>query len=80
MNKKKIKKNPKKVLTNVCSHAIIKVQKRDMKGNTNMNKYNLNRIERHYMTEVMLTFEDKHGREMTAEEFAQAVEKMRKKA
>ena len=45
-----------------------------------MNKYNLNRIERHYMTEVMLTFVDKHGREMTAEEFEQAIEKMRKKA
>ena len=44
-----------------------------------MNKYNLTRIERHYMTEVMLTFEDKHGREMTAEEFAVAVEKMRAK-
>ena len=42
-----------------------------------MNNYNLNRIERHYMTEVMLTFEDKHGREMTAEEFAKAVAKMR---
>lgn len=42
-----------------------------------MNTYNLNRIERHYMTEVMLTFEDKHGREMTAEEFAEAVAKMR---
>ena len=42
-----------------------------------MKNYNLNRIERHYMTEVMLTFEDKHGREMTAEEFAAAVEKMR---
>ena len=42
-----------------------------------MNKYNLNRIERHYMTEVMLTFECKHGREMTAEEFAEAIEKMR---
>lgn len=42
-----------------------------------MNKYNLNRIERHYMIEVMLTFQDKHGREMTNEEFAQAVEKMR---
>ena len=42
-----------------------------------MNKYNLNRIEKHYMTEVMLTFEWKHGREMTADEFAAAVEKMR---
>jgi hypothetical protein len=42
-----------------------------------MNKYNLNRIERHYMTEVMLSFEDKHGREMTAEEFEKAVELMR---
>ena len=42
-----------------------------------MNTYNLNRIERHYMIEVMLTFEDKFGREMTAEEFAEAVEKMR---
>jgi hypothetical protein len=29
------------------------------------------------MIEVMLTFEDKHGREMTAEEFAVEVEKMR---
>ena len=42
-----------------------------------MNKYNLNRIERHYMTEVMLTFEWKNGREMTEEEFAKEVEKMR---
>lgn len=42
-----------------------------------MNIFNLNRIERHYMTEVMLTFEDKHGRKMTAEEFAEAVAKMR---
>ena len=45
-----------------------------------MNKYNLNRIERHYMTEVMLSFEDKHGREMTAEELELAVKKMRKQA
>lgn len=45
-----------------------------------MNKYNLNRIERHYMTEVMLTFMDKHGREMTDEEFELAVKKMRKQA
>ena len=44
-----------------------------------MEKYNLNRIERHYMTEVMLTFLDKHGRNMTAEEFAAAVERMRAK-
>ena len=43
------------------------------------NKYNLNRIERHYLTEVMLTFEAKNGREMTEEEFAEAVEKMRAK-
>lgn len=43
----------------------------------NYNIYNLNRIERHYMTEVQLTFEERHGREMTAEEFAQAVERMR---
>ena len=42
-----------------------------------MNKYNLTRIERHYMIEVCLTFEDKYGREMTAEEFAIEVEKMR---
>ena len=45
-----------------------------------MNKYNLNRIERHYMTEVMLSFEWKNGREMTDEEFENAVNKMRKKA
>ena len=44
-----------------------------------MNKYNLNRIELHYMIEVCLTFEDKYGREMTAEEFEKAVEKMRNK-
>ena len=43
----------------------------------NYNIYNLNRIERHYMIEVMLTFEERHGREMTAEEFGQAVERMR---
>lgn len=42
-----------------------------------MNKYNLNRIEIHYMTEACLSFEDKHGREMTAEEFENAVKKMR---
>lgn len=42
-----------------------------------MNKYNLNRIERHYLIEVMLTFEEKHGREMTDAEFAVEVEKMR---
>lgn len=45
-----------------------------------MNKYNLNRIERHYMIEAMLTFEFTHGREMTAEEFELAVKKMRKQA
>ena len=54
-------------------------RKKEISEITTMNKYNLNRIERHYMTEVMLTFEDKHGREMTAEEFAAAVEKMRAK-
>jgi hypothetical protein len=42
-----------------------------------MSKYNLNRIERHYMTEVMLTFEWKNGREMTNAEIAAEVEKMR---
>lgn len=45
-----------------------------------MNKYNLNLIERHYMTEVMLSFEWKNGREMTDEEIEKAVNKMRKKA
>ena len=45
-----------------------------------MNKYNLNRIERHYMIEAMLSFQDRHGREMTAEEFELAVKKMRKQA
>ena len=45
-----------------------------------MNKYNLNRIKRHYMTEVMLTFENQHGRAMTAEEFENTVNKMREKA
>jgi hypothetical protein len=29
------------------------------------------------MIEVMLTFQDKYGREMTAEEFEKEVEKMR---
>jgi hypothetical protein len=42
-----------------------------------MKKYNLNRIERHYITEVMLTFEWKNGREMTNEEIENAIEKMR---
>ena len=42
-----------------------------------MNKYNLSRIERHYMIEVMLTFMDKYGREMTDEEYKKEVEKMR---
>lgn len=45
-----------------------------------MNKYNLNRIERHYMTEVMLSFEWKNGREMTDEEFELAVKQLRKQA
>ena len=44
-----------------------------------MNNYNLNRIERHYMTEVMLTFEWKNGREMTDAEIEVAIEKMRAK-
>ena len=39
--------------------------------------YNLNRIERHYMTEVMLSFENRHGREMTDAEIAVAIEQMR---
>jgi hypothetical protein len=54
-------------------------RKKEIKQNevTAMNKYNLNRIERHYMIEVMLTFQDKHGREMTNEELEKAVEKMR---
>ena len=43
----------------------------------NYNIYNLNRFERHYLIEVQLTFENKNGREMTAEEIAQAIEKMR---
>ena len=42
-----------------------------------MNKYNLNRIERHYMIEVMLTYLNKYGRDITEEEFAKEVEKMR---
>ena len=42
-----------------------------------MEKYNLNRIERHYMIEVMLTYQDRFGREITDEEFAVEVEKMR---
>ena len=45
-----------------------------------MNKYNLNGIKRHYLIEAMLTFKDKYGREMTAEEFELAVKKMRKQA
>ena len=44
-----------------------------------MNKYNLNRIEMHYMIEVCLTFQDRNGREMTDAEFAAEVEKMRSK-
>ena len=54
-------------------------RKKEISEVTTMNKYNLNRIERHYITEVMLTFQDRHGREMTAAEIAAAVEKMRAK-
>ena len=43
----------------------------------NNNKYNLTRIECRYMIEVCLTFQDKHGREMTPAEYAREVEKMR---
>ena len=69
-------------MTNRKTYDIIKTQRERNKTSKRkemktMEKYNLNRIERHYMTEVMLTFEDKHGREMTAEEFAAAVAKMR---
>lgn len=61
----------------MCYNTYRKKEITQSKGIDNMNKYNLNRIERHYMTEVMLTFEDRYGREMTAEEFEKAVEKMR---
>ncbi len=44
-----------------------------------MKNYNLNRIERHYITEVMLTFEWKNGREMTDEEIVATIERMRAK-
>lgn len=44
-----------------------------------MNKYNLNKIECHYMIEVCLSFEWKNGREMTDAEYAAEVEKMRAK-
>ena len=76
-------KNLKKVLDKpeyVCYNTYRKKEITPPKGIDDMNKYNLNRIERHYMTEVMLTFEDRYGREMTAEEFEKAVEKMRKSA
>jgi hypothetical protein len=75
MRSKKLLIKHKKHLTKSKIDVIIK-KKREV---INMNKYNLNRIERHYMTEVMLSFENKHGREMTAEEIAMAVEKMRAK-
>ena len=42
-----------------------------------MNKYNLNRIEKHYMTEVMITYLNRFGRDITEEEFKTEVEKMR---
>ena len=42
-----------------------------------MNKYNLNRIEKHYMTEVMITYLNRFGRDITEEEFKIEVEKMR---
>jgi hypothetical protein len=42
-----------------------------------MNKYNLNKIECHYMIEVCLSFEWKNGREMTDAEYAAEVKKMR---
>ena len=64
----------------VCYNTYRKNEITPSKGIENMDKYNLNRIERHYMTEVMLTFEWKNGREMTAEEFEKAVEKMRKRS
>ena len=61
----------------MCYNTYRKKEITQSKGIDNMNKYNLNRIERHYMIEVMLTFEDRYGREMTTEEFEKAVEKMR---
>jgi hypothetical protein len=63
----------------MCYNTYRKKEITPSKGTSDMNKYNLNRIERHYMVEVMLTFEEKNGREMTEEEFANAVEKMRKR-
>ena len=41
------------------------------------NIYNLTRIEKHYMTEVMITYINRFGRDITEEEFAMEVEKMR---
>ena len=84
--KKIVTKNVKIMLDNrkgVC-YIIIK---QGAKPRTNLKKngvktmkeYNLNRIERHYMIEVMLDFVNKHGREMTKEEHDKAVEKMRAK-
>ena len=43
----------------------------------NNNIHNLSRIERHYMIETMLSFADKQGREMTAEEMTAVLEKLR---
>lgn len=64
----------------MCYNIYRKKEITPSKGIDDMNKYNLSRIERHYMTEVMLTFEWKNGREMTAKEFEKAVEKMRKRS
>lgn len=44
-----------------------------------INYNNLNSIERHYLTEVMLSFEWKNGREMNDDEIVLAIEKMRAK-
>lgn len=44
-----------------------------------MDKYNLNRLERHYMIEVTISYLMRYDREITDEEFDKEVEKMRKR-
>ena len=39
----------------------------------------LTRIERHYITEAMINFLDRHGREMNDEEYKEVVEKIKNK-
>lgn len=66
-------------MTNWVRWCIIKVQREEKRKEMIAMITNINRLERHYLTEVQLTFFDKSGREMTEQELLAALAKLRAK-